>query len=159
MAVSDDGNYIFVGAPGHNNQRGCIYVFSYKQDFSSEQYDFLTQITPDQAVNGLRFGEHIKADTNGTKLIVSCPKSDNPKGDSTASAGNVFIYARGTNTVSDFKRVQILTEGDSDFSSKPTGGNRFGHSMDMSADGEYLFVSSVEASDTFENQGKVTDNP
>lgn len=155
VAVSDDGNYIFIGAPGHNNQRGCIYVYNYKQDFSSEQYDFLTQITPDQAVNGLRFGENIKADTKGTKLIVSCPKSDNPKGDSTASAGNVFIYARGTNTVSDFKRVQILTEGESDFSTTPTTSNRFGHSMDMSADGDYLFISSVEASDTFENQGKV----
>tara|TARA_Y100001970_G_scaffold294371_1_gene452015 strand:+ start:28970 stop:43993 length:15024 start_codon:yes stop_codon:yes gene_type:complete len=155
VAVSDDGNYIFVGAPGHNNQRGCIYVYSFKQDFSTEQYDFLTQITPDQAVNGLRFGEIIKTNTNGTTLIVSCPKADNPRGDSTASAGNVFIYARGTNTTSDFKRVQILTEGESDFSTKPIAGNRFGHSMDISADGEYLFVSSVEASDTFENQGKV----
>ena len=75
VAVSDDGNYIFIGAPGHSNQRGCIYVYNYKQDFSSEQYDFLTQITPDQAVNGLRFGENIKADTKGTKLIVSCPRN------------------------------------------------------------------------------------
>jgi len=131
--------YLFVSAPGHSNDTGRVYVYTWGIGIDGSTYDTWTQdytIEAPAGGSGQRFGHRIKANDNGDILAVSSLAPGN--------AGKVEIFVRTSqssdgSTRNSFALAQTLTGVDGDGSTLNTA---FGESIAMSKDGTTLVIGS-----------------
>ena len=131
--------YLFVGAPGHDNDTGRVYMYEWGIGADGSTYDTWTQnLTLESADpgRGKRFGHVMEANDNGDILAVG---SIAP-----GQAGKVEIYIRNSqandgSTDHSFALAQTLTGTSADGSSLNTA---FGESMSMSKDGTVLIIGA-----------------
>ena len=131
--------YLFVSAPGHDNDKGRVYMYTWGVGADGSTYDTWTldyTIEAPAGGRGQRFGHRIQANDNGDILAVSSLAPGN--------AGKVEIFVRTSqsndgSTVNSFALAQTLTGVANDGSSLNT---QFGESIAMSKDGTTLIVGA-----------------
>ena len=131
--------YLFVSAPGHDNDKGRVYMYTWGVGADGSTYDTWTQdytIEAPDGGSGQRFGHRIQANDNGDILAVSSVAPGN------AGKVEIFIKTAQSNdgsTQNSFALAQTITGVDSDGSSINTA---FGESIAMSKDGGTLIISA-----------------
>ena len=136
--------YLFVSAPGHDNDQGRVYMYTWGVGADGSTYDTWTQdytIEAPDGGEGHRFGHRLAANDNGDILAVSSLAPGN--------AGKVEIFRRTSqsndgSTQNSFALTQTLTGVSSDGSSLNTA---FGESIAMSKDGTTLIIGSPGVDD------------
>jgi len=136
--------YLFVGAPGHGDDVGQVYMYEWGIGADGSTYDTWTQnltITSADAGAGKRFGHRLEANDNGDILAVSSLAP--------GQAGKVEIYIRNSqandgSTDHSFSLAQTLEGISADGSSLNTA---FGDSMTMTKDGTVLIVGAPGVDD------------
>jgi hypothetical protein len=131
--------YLFVSAPGHSNDTGRVYLYTWGIGEDGSTYDTWTQdytIEAPDGGSGQRFGHRITANDNGDILAVSSIAPGN--------AGKVEIFIRTSqssdgSTQNSFALAQTITGVTSDGSSINTA---FGESIAMSKDGTTLIIGA-----------------
>jgi hypothetical protein len=131
--------YMFVSAPGHDNDTGRVYMYTWGIGADGSTYDTWTQdytIESPAGGSGQRFGHRIQANDNGDILAVSSVAPGN--------AGKVEIFVRSGSsndgsTQNSFILAQTLTGVASDGS---TNDLNFGESIAMSKDGTRLVIGA-----------------
>jgi hypothetical protein len=131
--------YLFVGAPGYDNNKGRVYMYEWGIGADGSTYDTWTQnLTLESADpgRGKRFGHVMEANDNGDILAVGSVAP--------GQAGKVEIYIRNSqandgSTDHSFALAQTLTGTSADGSSLNTA---FGESMSMSKDGTVLIIGA-----------------
>ena len=131
--------YLFVSAPGHNNDNGIVHMYTWGVGVDGSTYDTWTHnvsITSSNAGSNNRFGHRVTVSDNGDILAVA---SKSP-----GTAGAVEIFTRGGSsndgsTINTWTHRQTLTGVSSDGTSLNTG---FGDDIAMSKDGTTLIVSA-----------------
>jgi len=103
--------------------------------------------TPPIVSAGSRFGEVISGNNLGTRLAVSAPQYNNGN-------GAVFVYRKST-TVNSYTLIQTLLHSDAALGGKFPSYSRFGASISMTDDGNWLIVSADLADDKNLEKGKV----
>jgi hypothetical protein len=142
--------YLFVSAPGHDNDTGRVYMYTWGIGADGSTYDTWTQdytIEAPAGGSGQRFGHRIAANDNGDILAVSSVAPGN--------AGKVEIFVRTSqsndgSTQNSFALSQTITGVDSDGSSINTA---FGESIAMSKDGETLIIGAPGVDGTEQPDG------
>jgi hypothetical protein len=130
---------MFVSAPGHSNDTGRVYLYTWGIGEDGSTYNTWTQdytIEAPDGGSGQRFGHRIAANDNGDILAVSSVAPGN--------AGKVEIFVRTSqssdgSTQNSFALAQTLTGVTSDGSSINTA---FGESIAMSKDGTTLIIGA-----------------
>ena len=136
---TDTNKYLFVSAPGHDSDRGRVYLYKWAIGSDGSTYDTWTQdytIEAPDGGRGQRFGHRIQANDNGDILVVSSLAPGN--------AGKVEVFIRTSqsndgSTQNSFALAQTITGVDSDGSSVNTA---FGESIAMSKDGTTLIIGA-----------------
>ena len=131
--------YLFVSAPGHANETGRVYMYTWGIGADGSTYDTWTQnytIEAPDGGSGQRFGQRIATNDNGDILAVSSVAPGN--------AGKVEIFVRSSqtndeSTVNSFSLVQTITGTSADGSTLNTA---FGDSLSMSKDGTTLIIGA-----------------
>ena len=95
VAVSGDGTYLAVGAPGGPNDssaggRGTVFIYKYAKDGSSTRYDIHQTLVPTTSQLGARFGTGVKFAEDGSALIVTSAQYDNDS--TTTDNGRATVY-------------------------------------------------------------------
>jgi len=131
--------YLFVSAPGHDNDQGRVYMYTWGVGADGSTYNTWTQdytIEAPAGGSGQRFGHRIQANDNGDILAVSSLAPGN------AGKVEIFIKTSQSNdgsTINSFALAQTLTGVANDGSSINTA---FGESMAMSKDGTTLIIGA-----------------
>ena len=138
--------YLFASAPGHDSDKGRVYMYTWGVGADGSTYDRWTQdytIEAPAGGSGQRFGHRLQANDNGDILAVSSLAPGN--------AGKVEIFVRAGSasdgsSQNSFTLVQTLTGVTSDGS---TANTAFGESIAMSKDGTTLMIGApgVDKSD------------
>jgi hypothetical protein len=131
--------YLFVSAPGHDSDRGRVYMYTWGIGADGSTYDTWTQdytIEAPAGGSGQRFGHRIEANDNGDILAVSSLAPGN--------AGKVEIFVKTSqsndgSTQNSFALAQTITGVANDGSSLNTA---FGESMAMTKDGTTLIIGA-----------------
>ena len=131
--------YLFVSAPGHDSDRGRVYMYTWGVGADGSTYDTWTSETTIEAPDGgsgQRFGHRVQANDNGDILAVSSLAPGN--------AGKVEIFVKTSqandgSTLNSFSLAQTITGVASDGSSLNTA---FGESIAMSKDGTALVIGA-----------------
>ena len=131
--------YLFVSAPGHDNDNGRVYMYKWGVGADGSTYDTWSPETTIEAPDGgrgQRFGHRVQANDNGDILAVSSLAPGN--------AGKVEIFVKTSqsndgSTLNSFALVQTLTGVVSDGSSINTA---FGDSIAMNKDGTTLIIGA-----------------
>ena len=131
--------YMFVSAPGHDNDQGRVYMYTWGVGADGSTYDTWTldyTIEAPAGGTGQRFGHRIQANDNGDILAVSSLAPGN--------AGKVEIFVRTSqsndgSTMNSFVLADTLTGVANDGSSLNTA---FGESIAMSKDGTTLVIGA-----------------
>jgi hypothetical protein len=137
--VSTTEKYMFVSAPGHDNDQGRVYFYTWGVGADGSTYDTWTQnytIEAPDGGQGHRFGHRLAANDNGDILAVSSLAPGN--------AGKVEIFVRTSqsndgSTMNSFALTQTITGVTSDGSSVNTA---FGDTLAMSKDGTALIIGA-----------------
>ena len=148
LSVRDTATkYLFVSAPGHANDNGRVYMYTWGIGADGSTYDTWTldyTLEAPSAGQGHRFGHRLDANDNGDILAVSSLAP--------GQAGKVEIFVRvgqsnDDSTQNSFTLAQTLTGTSGDGSTLNTS---FGESITMSKDGTKLFVGApgVDGTDT-----------
>ncbi len=160
LAISSDGNTLAIGAPfedsdansidgdQRNDDRensGAVYVFQRSGDTWIQQ-NYIKSSHPDA---GDEFGSQLALSSFGSTLAVSAPKED--------SQGTVFAVDPTDNSAEDAGAVLIFSQIADNWqqlaylkANNPDGGDNFGESIDISANGNRLVVGAVnEQSNAF----------
>ena len=131
--------YLFVSAPGHDNDSGRVYMYTWGVGADGSTYDTWTQdytIEAPDGGRGQRFGHRIQSNDNGDILAVSSLAPGN------AGKVEIFIKTSQSNdgsTQNSFALAQTITGVASDGSSLNTA---FGESISMSKDGTALVIGA-----------------
>jgi len=131
--------YLFVSAPGHSNDTGRVYMYTWGIGADGSTYDTWTQdytIEAPAGGSGQRFGHRIAANDNGDILAVSSVAPGN------AGKVEIFIKTSQSNdgsTQNSFALAQTITGVASDGSSLNTA---FGESLAMNKDGTTLIIGA-----------------
>ena len=136
--------YMFVSAPGENNDQGTVYMYEWGIGSDGSTYDTWRQnltITSADPGDGKRFGHRLQANDNGDILAVSSVAP--------GQAGKVEIYIRASQSNDDsvdhaFTLAQTLTGVNADGSTLNTS---FGDTLSMNKDGTTLIVGSPGVDD------------
>ena len=131
--------YLFVSAPGHLNDTGVVYMYTWGIGADLSTYDTWTkdlQINAPAGGSGQRFGHRLEANDNGDILAVSSVSPGN--------AGKVDILIRTSqanddSTINSFALAQTLTGVTQDGSTLNT---QFGDAIAMSKDGTTLAIGA-----------------
>ena len=142
--------YLFVSAPGHDNDRGRVYMYTWGVGQDGSTYDTWTQdytIEAPDGGSGQRFGHRLAVNDNGDILAVSSVAPGN--------AGKVEIFIRTSqsndgSTQNSFTLAQTITGVDSDGSSVNTA---FGESIAISKDGTTLVIGAPGVDGTEQTDG------
>jgi hypothetical protein len=149
---STNRKYLFVSAPGHSNDTGVVYMYTWGVGADGSTYDTWTQdasIMSPAGGSGQRFGHRLEINDNGDILAVSSLAPGN--------AGKVEIFVRqgasdGDSTQNTFTHVQTLTGVSADGSTLNTS---FGESIAMSKDGTTLIVGATGVDSVYTDAGAV----
>jgi hypothetical protein len=145
ILLSDDGTKLLVGAPGQNTNTGVVYHYTVDIKTTSTQFQNVQTITTSSVTLQSEFGSNISGDLTASVIAVSAPGQD-------SSTGCVYVYRfNGT----EYQYDQTLDTTDQSLSGLFKMGDRFGHALTISADGEYLIVSSLRADSNVIYSGKV----
>jgi len=131
--------HLFVSAPGHDNDQGRVYMYTWGVGTDGSTYDTWTQdytIEAPAGGSGQRFGHRIQANDNGDILAVSSLAPGN------AGKVEIFIKTSQSNdgsTQNSFALAQTITGVANDGSSLNTA---FGESIAMSKDGTTLIIGA-----------------
>jgi hypothetical protein len=142
--------YLFVSSPGHANDTGRVYMYTWGVGLDGSTYDTWTQdytIEAPDGGSGQRFGHRIAANDNGDILVVSSLAPGN------AGKVEIFIKTSQSNdgsTQNSFTLAQTITGVNSDGSSINTA---FGESIAMSKDGTTLIIGAPGVDGTDQTDG------
>jgi hypothetical protein len=164
IAISQDGNYIAIGAHqessaakginGNQNDTslygaGAVYVFARRGGSWVQQ----AYIKPSNTQQGANFGMNVALNTDATTLAVSAYfESSSSKGinsmqdDKIPQAGAVYVFTRTGNTWSQQAYVKASNTGRPADPEDPNDwgdGDQFGFSIALSGDGNVLAVGAV----------------
>lgn len=123
--------YLFVSAPGLNNDTGSVYLYTWSvaNDSTFETWIQTSNILSNEPGSGQRFGHQVAVNDNGDILAISSVAP--------GQAGKVEIFTRGVGTT--FTHRQTIQGVNTDGS---TNNLSFGESLSMSNDGNTLVISS-----------------
>jgi len=136
---STNNKFLFVSAPGHNNDTGRVYLYTWGIGADGSTYDTWTQdliIDAPAGGSGQRFGHRLEANDNGDILAVSSLAPGN------AGKVEIFVQTSQSNddsTINSFTLAQTLTGVSADGSTLNTS---FGDSITMSKDGNTLVIGA-----------------
>ena len=149
IAVSGDGTYLAVGAPGSpddsvTNDRGAVFIYKYAKDGSSARYDLHQTLIPSSNSQvDSRFGDKIAFAEDGNTLAISAPLYDNDS--TTANAGTVYVYRLKNDTFFEHEKIEPNLIDDV----------QFGNGVAISEDGTDLLVGAPKYTDVLGDQGGV----
>ena len=163
FSVKLSNSKLAVGAPGHQGNKGRVYLYDYKvtADGSTLDWDldsdngYLEISSTDATLDGNEgdeFGFAIDSSDDMTTLVVSAPGREvwQQAGDSTKNTGEVRIYNLNSNNVYTLKQT-LNASTLSDFEI----GDRFGYQVKINSDGTRLFVSAPYSDVANTNSGAV----
>lgn len=134
VACSQDGSVVVVGEPLHAGAPGSVYVFY------GGSWGTVTTLVASDGTNADGFGESVAVSDDGTVIVVG---AYNQAGAGSAR-GKVYVYdgsSWGTETQ--------LTASDA------AGGDYFGHSVSISADGSVVVSGAPNEDGSGTDRGKV----
>jgi len=126
-SVSLSGDYLAVGAHGHNSSRGAVYLFE-KDRGGGDNWGELTKLTGENASD--RFGYAV--DLRGDDLLVGAVYGD--KG--AVQTGAAFLHQQNQGGADNWGQVEKITPSDG------ASGDQFGYSVSIST-GYDVLVSSI----------------
>jgi hypothetical protein len=126
FAMSQDGNYIAIGAPGANGSAGKVYIYTKTNGVYSQ-----TQILEgsDSAIND-QFGISIEFNNNDTYLYVGAPYNSY---NGNTSAGAVYIFQNNSGS---FSQISKITNSGS------SGYYNLGYTISMGQSGTTLLAAA-----------------
>ncbi|KAI0563018.1 Integrin alpha beta-propellor repeat containing protein [Gracilaria domingensis] len=135
-SMSADARRLVIGAPGHDTQRGAVFVFAYSP--SQSKWVEVERLNTHDARPGDSFGWAVVVNHDCTVLATSARGKK-------ANNGEVFAYdcERGCTKCELISRINAPDYTDT---TGPRGiriRNNFGTSMSMNAEGDVLVVSSI----------------
>ena len=119
-AVAQSGNVVWVGATGHNTNRGAVYLFDGANNWNQAQ-----KLTASDASVGDGFGASIST-TDGYALVGAPSKG--------IYAGAAYIFKKTNNAWAELKKLSPTAP-------IPVTNDRFG--MSVALEGDYAYVSAV----------------
>ena len=135
-AMDTSGAHIVIGAPGHNRQRGRVYI--YRSVKKSHEWKEAVVLEGPDSRSGDSYGWALGTDEGGKTLVVSA------KG-RRANDGEAYVYSCEEGYV-DCELSQKLTAPDYTDEAGPRGiriRNNFGVSLALSANGDTLAVGTT----------------
>src|SRR5439155_12794664 len=162
VALSGDGNTLAVGAPyessgakginGNQNDNslysaGAVYVFV-RRNGTWTQQAYIKASNPGQSD---KFGYVVSLSQDGNTLAVSAPgEASAAKGvngdqndNSIPNAGAVYVFTRTGTTWSQQAYIKASNTGEAGVGDQFSDGDRFGFSVNISADGNTLAVGAI----------------
>lgn len=82
-AISQDGNWMVVGSPGYNSNRGMVFYYQW----NGAGWTYRGSVQASDGVAGEKFGWSVALDDTGTNLIVGARHDD-------GGAGSAYVYTR-----------------------------------------------------------------
>ncbi len=124
IALSANGENLFVGTPNDNQNKGAVWAYKYNNNAWGQ---FGSKISTPGAQVGAGFASSIAVSANGNKVIIGAPGVNTSK-------GAVYYYKLSNNTYAQY--------GDAvnDTTSDPT--SNFGASISMTANGDLFTVAA-----------------
>lgn len=133
IALSDDGRTLAVGARSKDSDNatdaGAVYVFRRSDAGEWSRNDFPLEASNVGATD--HFGESIALNHHGNVLAVGAPGED----DSPEDSGAVYLFMRDEATWSQQAYIKASNADHED---------RFGHSVDLSDDGQTLAIGAIQ---------------
>lgn len=132
VAISDDGNWVLMGALGKgnddqnniNNWYGAAYLFNWD---GSDWIEVAKLTCPDGEIEGASFGSSVALNSDGTKIAVGASF------EYSSLDGSVYTFVRSGSTVTPQSTiVPAVTDTWAEF----------GQDMEFSSTGDYLVVGS-----------------
>lgn len=134
LVYSTSTGKLLVGAPGESTDRGTVYLFNITISSSGTSVAASSPIEISTPSSKL-FGSAISGTEDLSKFAVTAPYTTNA-----ITSGTVYVYS-GTSI------LQTITSADLDSSNPMTSNDKFGESIAMTADGNYLMIGSPVAFD------------
>lgn len=147
VAISGDGNLIFVGAPNDLNpnvgvQSGQVYIFERSAGPTFNQVGILSG---SRSTNASYFGWDVDITPDASYLVVGARRDQIAN---FSRAGAVYVYEKDPGPSISYSEFAVL-EG-----SNGSIEDNFGYSVAISPDGNYIAVGALFDEDT----GNITDN-
>jgi VCBS repeat-containing protein len=105
LAISNNGNWMVVGSPGLNSQRGAVYVY----ERVASTWTLRSTVQSSDGVAGDRFGYSVAISDSGAQIVVGARGDDGAV--SQAGAGSVYCYTRagtgGSTTYGSEGKLQV----------------------------------------------------
>lgn len=147
--LSVDGTYLAVGAPGDDNNRGAVWIFA-GTSASSAWTQVGTKLvgSPSPGFPSEEQGRSVALSSNGLELAVG-GSGDTYFGMPGVDSGAVWIWMR-TSAVTYVEQQMLLPSVEFNLGGSASGSavGNFGHSIDLSDDGDLLLVSGSETNST-----------
>jgi len=132
VAISNDGNWLVMGAPGNANDDsqnlnrfwGAAYIFNWN---GSDWIETQKLTNPLGNINSARYGYSVTINGDGSRIAIGATY------DLVFPGGHVFVYDR---TISTFSLSGTLTQ------SSPATSSTFGHAISMSLSGNNIAVGA-----------------
>ncbi len=159
LALSADGDTLFIGAPRENNWRGAVYVFDRPNPYYDENgvknsnggwgtgglvtssYTYSRKIAPADLGVGDVFGRRMDISDDGRRLIVGVPDRDEPGNNSVGSA-YIFDAPAGGWTTTGTQATSTAAIIPPKRGGELGGGERFGDNVSISADGRAALTTA-----------------
>ncbi|QRR33362.1 FG-GAP repeat protein [Hydrogenophaga sp. YM1] len=135
VAVSADGQFLAVGAPGSASGRGsggAVYVFAR----TGAQWAQASRLTPPAPEPGDLFGHSLALSSDGGTLAVGAP---NGSSGGVGHSGTAFVFTRGSGAAAWGLAVRVAAPN-------ADAGDRFGWRVALSDDGATLAVGAPDES-------------
>lgn len=143
LSINSDGSRILIGGAQDNivgsaTSSGLVYAFD-RVGNAFNQVGIITGLYSSD--DGDNFGHSIAMSGNGSRIVIGAPRDEVPN-----AGGQVYLYDRQDSPSVGFTTVGILTSPYAN-GTVPTG-ESFGHSVDMSRDGNVIVVGAFREEDT-----------
>ena len=141
-AISGDGETIAIGAPGHDNGAGTVFVFARGTAWNAAAASAITlSATSADANPGDRFGESVSVSADGSHIAIGAPGDEN-------ETGAAYVFARpsgtpGTWATTSAPAVKL------DAGTVAAIGDRFGASVSVSGDDSKIAAGAPGADSAY----------
>ena len=126
VSISSDGNYALVGCPHDENYEGSAHVYLR----NGTSWDWQAQLVhPTSGLSFPYFGWSVSISGDGSYALIGVSKVIGPGGEQRAGSAQVFLR----NGTSWTYQAQV-------FHPSPALSDNFGHSVSISADGNYALI-------------------
>lgn len=123
VSLSSDGSLALVGAPGHENSVGAVYVYRYTGSVWVKEF----KLQPSDMPAGALFGSSCRISRDGTTAVVGAPKK-------TSDKGAAYVFTRTGTT---WSQKAVLSPTDT------IAGSKFGHAVSVSNTGDRVAISAI----------------